>query len=115
MPPASAAIPDIAIRPYAPEDFERVAALMIELQEFERGITRIACPPIASSRPWYIARLLRGLDETGGTLLVAIDGGTPSGYAAGYQRKSRRCATASSTSPSSSSPRAIAAAASVRG
>jgi ribosomal protein S18 acetylase RimI-like enzyme len=83
MPPAP--IPDIAIRPFVSEDFERVVALMIELQEFERGITPYRVPADREFAAWYIAQLLRGLNETGGTLLVATDGATPCGYAAGHQ------------------------------
>lgn len=85
--PSPTAVPDIAIRPYAPEDFERVAALMIELQEFERGITPYRVPADRAFATWYIARLLRGLDEAGGTLLVATDDGGPCGYAAGHQEE----------------------------
>ena len=84
--PSPTAVPDIAIRPYVPEDFERVAALMIELQEFERAhaLSRARRSRFAT---WYIARLLRGLDEAGGTLLVATDDGGPCGYAAGHQEE----------------------------
>src|SRR5690349_19372174 len=80
-------VPDIAIRPYAPEDFERVAALMIELQEFERGITPYRVPADREFAAWYVARLLRGLDEAAGTLLVATDGTAPCGYAAGHPQE----------------------------
>jgi len=59
MSPAS--VPDIAIRPFAREDFERIAALMIELQDFERRFTPYRAPADRDFASWYIAQLLRGL------------------------------------------------------
>jgi ribosomal protein S18 acetylase RimI-like enzyme len=74
----------IAIRTYAPADFAQVCALMSELQEFERSFTPYRVPADPEFAAWYIDRLLRGLSETGGILLVAADGETPCGYAAGF-------------------------------
>jgi ribosomal protein S18 acetylase RimI-like enzyme len=81
MPPNDAQ--DIAIRTFEPADFARVAALTIELQDFERGITPWRVPADQEFAGWYVTRLLRALEQAGGTLLVASDGGTACGYAAG--------------------------------
>jgi ribosomal protein S18 acetylase RimI-like enzyme len=83
MPPATP-VPHIAIRPFVPDDFAHVAALTIELQEFERGVTPYRVPADEEFAAWYVARLLRWLEQAGGTLLVATEGGAPCGYAAGH-------------------------------
>jgi ribosomal protein S18 acetylase RimI-like enzyme len=75
---------DVAIRTYAPTDFAQVCALMSELQEFERSVTPYRVPADPEFATWYIDRLLQGLADTGGILLVAADGETPCGYAAGF-------------------------------
>jgi GNAT superfamily N-acetyltransferase len=76
-------VPDIAIRPFVPPDFAPVAALMIELQDFERRVTPYRVHADQDFAAWYVARLLSTLEKTGGTLLVATDRGTPCAYAAG--------------------------------
>lgn len=79
--------PDIAIRPYAPADFTRIGEIMIELQDFERRITPHRAPADREFAAWYIDRLLRSLGETGGTMLVAVEGDTPCGYVAGVAKE----------------------------
>lgn len=76
--------PEIEIRAYAAADFEPVTALMIELQDFERRFTPYRVRADREFATWYFARLLRGLDESAGTLLVATDRAAPCGYAAGF-------------------------------
>src|SRR5262245_57389038 len=77
---------DVVIRTYTPADFAPVAALMIELQEFERQFTPYRVPADEAFAAWYVDRLLRGLADTGGTMLVATDRDAPCGYAAGFTR-----------------------------
>ncbi len=79
MPPS-----DIVIREYAAADFEPVAGLMIELQEFERQFAAERAPADRAFATWYIERLLRVLAESRGTLLVAADHAVPCGFAAGF-------------------------------
>jgi len=75
--------PEIVVRPYGPADRARVAALMIELQAYESRFTARA-PADEEFATWYIDRLLRVVEESGGAMLVADDGGGPCGFAAGH-------------------------------
>jgi ribosomal protein S18 acetylase RimI-like enzyme len=74
----------IEIRAFAPPDLAGVIDLMLQLQKFERQLVPDHAAPDQSFGEWYVARLLREIEEHEGALLVATRDGALCGFCAGF-------------------------------
>ena len=73
----------IGIRKFVATDRERLMALMVELQEFERQFSVDHVAPDREFAAWYVDRLLRVVQENNGQVIVATKDEVPCGFAAG--------------------------------
>ncbi len=74
----------IEIREHERADFDQLKKLFLEMQTHERQFDADRAEPTDALAVKYISQLLTDVEERQGIILVAVNGGTVCGFAAGY-------------------------------
>jgi ribosomal protein S18 acetylase RimI-like enzyme len=74
----------IDIREHQPADFEPLKKLFLEMQIHEQQFDTDRAQPTDALAARYISQVLKNVEDRQGIILVAVDGNTVCGFAAGY-------------------------------
>jgi ribosomal protein S18 acetylase RimI-like enzyme len=74
----------IQIREHQPADFDSLKTLFLEMQTHEQQFDSDRDEPTDTLAARYISQVLKDIEDRQGIILVAVDGNTICGFAAGY-------------------------------